>query len=133
MKRFILLAAILLSGCTLVDAYLMTKYDPNEYLLITQIRVSAQRFQKQCDNAMSSTGNAHAMSSLTDLFSSYSEQLPHNKESAQSAKTLHEIAQGLSDRYMKRESVSTTFCQIKFQSIEHMAQLIQNVSANRPR
>jgi hypothetical protein len=133
MKLLVALATVLLSGCTLVDAYLMTKFDSNEYLLITQIRVSAQRFEKQCDNAISSTGNATAMSNLTELFASYSEQLPHNKESAKSAKTLHEIAQGLSDRYMRREPVSTAFCKIKFQSIEHAAQLIQNVSANRPR
>jgi hypothetical protein len=133
MKRFILIAAVMLSGCSLVDAYLMTKFDSNEYLMITQIRVMAQRSQKQCDNAMTSTGNAHAVSNLTELFASYSQQLPHNKESAKSAQLLHEIAQGLDDRYMKHEPVSTAFCQIKFQSIEHAAQLIQNVSANRPR
>jgi hypothetical protein len=133
MKKFILSVVILLSGCTLVDSYLMTKYDANEYLLITQIRVSAQRFEKQCNNSSSSTGNAHAMSSLTELFASYTEQLPHNKEGAHSAKALNEIAQGLWERYNKREPVSTAFCQVKFQSIENMAQLIQNVSAKRPR
>jgi hypothetical protein len=133
MKKIILLAVILLSGCTLVNSYFMTKYDANEYLMITQIRVSAQRFQKQCDDAMSSTGNAHAISSLTELFASYSEQLPHNKEEAQAANALNEIAQGLWERYSKRETVSTTFCQIKFQNIEHSAQLIQSVSAKRPR
>lgn len=133
MKKIIISAVIFLSGCTLLDAYRLNKFDSNEYLLITQIRVMAHRFQTQCDSVLQSSINAQSINNMIELFAYYSEQQPHNQELTQSAKTLHEISQELQNRYDRSEPVGSAFCQLKFQSMEHMAQLIQNVSANRPR
>ena len=76
MKRLaIVVTALALNGCALWDAYFMTKYDPNEYLLVTEIRTDAQRYKKQCDNHLFAATNAVAISNKTDLFEKYSEQI----------------------------------------------------------
>ena len=48
MKRLLFLPLVtLLSSCALIDAYLMTKWDPNEYKAITDIRAEALLYKTQ--------------------------------------------------------------------------------------
>ena len=70
MKRLILLVPFL-AGCTLVDAYLMTKYDANEYKLAVEIRSDASRYKTECNDAMLSRANAQAIAQKTQLFEHY--------------------------------------------------------------
>ena len=45
MKKLIAIVSVaLLSGCAVLDAYLMT-YDANEYKIITEIRADAQNYK----------------------------------------------------------------------------------------
>jgi hypothetical protein len=134
--RRLLLAVILasgLSGCALIDAYLMAGFDPNEYQLITEIRVEAERSKAQCSDAIVSKINAQIVSSKTHLFERYSEEIPRNKNGLSAARSLNEIAQGLVIRYNGVQPVSTAFCKLKFESIESSAKLMQHVTGNRPR
>jgi hypothetical protein len=128
-----LILCIPLSGCMLVDAYLMTKYDPNEYKIITDIRAESQRFKNQCDNVIISKSNAQQLSEDTQLFSLYSEHIPRNKDMITASKDLQMIAQGLSDQYAKTDKVSPVFCKIKFDSVEKSAEKIQKVIGSKPR
>ena len=49
MRKLLLLAIVaLLPGCALYNAYMLTGFDPNEYLIITQIRTDAGLYKKQC-------------------------------------------------------------------------------------
>ena len=50
--RKILAAGLLvaLQGCAVIDAYLMTKYDPNEYQQIADIRTTAYLSKESCGN-----------------------------------------------------------------------------------
>lgn len=133
MKRIVLaLTCVLLSSCALLDAYLMAPYDANEYLQITEIRVMAGQYRQQCDNFQASAANAQDISRRTVMFERYSEYIPRNENGYKSARALNEIAQGLGTAYSKG-IVSSVFCRIKYNNIEHSAELIQRVTAGRPR
>jgi len=120
------------TGCAVLDAYFMAPYDANEYLLITQIRVDAGQYKKQCDNPILAPVNAQAMANRTELYERYQEQIPRNANGFKAAQALNEIAQGLNTAYIKG-SVSPVFCRLKYNNIEHSAELIQRVTAGRPR
>ena len=133
MKKLLLIPLLLLSGCTLLDAYLMTHYDPNEYKLITDIRAEAQLAKSQCDDPVLSKANAVKVANDTQLFVLYSEHVPRNDDVISASKDLHTIAQGLADQYAKFDKVSPGFCKIKFTSVETNANKMQATVAGRPR
>lgn len=130
-RLLIILAVILLPGCALWDAYMMTGFDANEYLIITEIRVDATHYKAQCASAVATT-NAVTMSYKTQLFETYSQGLPNNADVQHAAKSLNAIAQGLVDSY-GRGPVTPLFCKLKYGSIENSAAVMQVVIGNRPR
>ena len=135
MKRLsIIVVAVLLNGCALYDALMMTNFDSNEYLLITQIRVDAIQYKKQCGNHLFAAANAVNISNKTELFEKYSEQIPHNENGIKASQSLNEIAQGLATAYIDpKGEPSAVFCRLKYSSIENAAYVIQHVVGNRPR
>jgi hypothetical protein len=135
MKRLLIaLSVLVLNGCALYDAYMMTGYDSNEYRIITEIRTDAGIYKEQCDAAETSRMNAMALSYKTMLFQNYESQIPRNANGINASRELNKIAQGLRDRYNdKTTSVSPTFCRLKFTSIENSAETIQHVVGGRPR
>ena len=133
MKKLLLLPLMLLSGCTVIDAYLMTHYDPNEYKLITDICAEAQLAKAQCDDPAASKANAVKVANDTQLFVLYSEHVPRNEQVISASKDLHTIAQGLADQYAKFDKVSPGFCKIKFTSVESNADTMQTIIGKRPR
>ena len=130
-KLIIVLTALTLNGCAIYDALMMTNYDPNEYMLVTQIRTNAQVFKTQCDKP-DADRRAKRMAYQTRLFENYSEQIPNNENGKNAAEGLNEIAQGLHQAYVKG-TPSVTFCRLKYGSIENAAYVIQHVVGNRPR
>jgi hypothetical protein len=134
MKRLLIALGILaLNGCVAYDAYTLTTFDSNEYQLMAQIRVDARHFAQGCSNPIMSQPNAVAIANETELFVAYSEYLPHNADAVKAAIALNEIAQGLKNRYNEGSAVSPLFCKLKFNGIEHSADLIQRTLGNRPR
>jgi hypothetical protein len=132
MKRLALLLVPLLSSCAVYDAIMMTPFDPNEYRIITDIRVDAAYYKDGCANPLLAQTNAIAMSRKTELYAVYSEQIPNNDDSYKAATSLNEIAQGLARRY-DTPPVPVLFCKLKYNSIESSAKVIQHVIGNRPR
>lgn len=134
MKKLILLSLVaLLPGCALFDAYLMSKYDNNEYRQITEIRAEAQLYKTQCTNALLSTVNAEKLAYDTRVFALYVEHIPHNENVQKSAVELNKIAQGLVDQYQKSDKVSPVFCKIKFETVEKSADSMQKIIGAKPR
>jgi hypothetical protein len=134
MKRLlIVLSALALNSCAVYDAYMMTGFDGNEYQLITQIRVDAGKFKNQCEDLNVSIVNANTMAYETQMFESYSQYIPHNKDTYSASKSLNEIAQGLVTRYKQPNPVPAIFCKLKFTGIEHSAETMQTVIGKRPR
>jgi len=133
MKRvLIILSTLVFTGCAVLDAYLMAPYDANEYLQITEIRTNAIQYRRQCDNPVLAQVNAQAMANRTELYEKYQEQIPRNANGFKAAQALNEISQGLNTAYIKGP-VSPVFCKLKYNNIEHSAELIQRVTAGRPR
>ena len=132
MKRLIVLLLPLLSSCAVYDALTLTGFDPNEYRIITEIRVDANHYKDSCANPLIAQTNAVAIANKTDLFEIYSEQIPGNDDGYKAAKSLNEIAQGLARRY-DTPPVPTLFCKLKYSSIENSAKVIQHTLGNRPR
>ena len=132
MKRLIVLLLPLLSSFAVYDAITMTGFDPNEYRIITEIRVDANHYKDACANPLIAQTNAVAMAYKTDLFEIYSEQIPGNDDGYKAAKSLNEIAQGLTRRY-DIPPVPPLFCKLKYSSIESSAKVIQHTIGNRPR
>ena len=123
----------LLPGCAVVDAYLMTKYDPNEYKIVTDIRLVSEKAAVQCEDANASKVNANQLADKTRLFELYSQEIPRNKDNYAASHALNEIAQGLAKKYNDGEKVSPLFCKLKFEGIRNSADVIRHVLANRPR
>jgi hypothetical protein len=132
MKRLALLLVPLLSSCAVYDAVMMTGFDPNEYRIITEIRVDANHYRDACSNPLLAQANATAIAYKTDLFEAYSEQIPNNADGYKASKSLNEIAQGLAKRY-DTPPVPVLFCKLKYTSIESSARVIQHTLGNRPR
>jgi len=133
MKRIFLAAfALSLTSCAVWNAYFMAPYDANEYMLITEIRTNAAIYREQCANPVLAPVNAQAMANRTLLYERYEENIPRNENGLKAARALNEITQGLNTAYAKGP-VSPTFCKLKYNNIEHSAELIQRVTAGRPR
>jgi hypothetical protein len=128
------LIVLALNGCALYDAVMMTGFDNNEYLLITQIRVDAETYKAQCGNHLLVATNAVTIANKTNLFEKYSEQIPRNTNGIKASKSLNEIAQGLANAYADpKGEPSAIFCKLKYSSIENAATVIQHVVGSRPR
>jgi hypothetical protein len=132
MRRLLILLVGLLSGCAVYDAYMMTGFDGNEYQLIVQIRVDANKFSKQCKTDLAAA-NSQQIAYETTMFEVYSEQIPHNNNGYGASRSLNEIAQGLAARYNTGTPVPELFCKLKYGAIEHSAEVIQHVIGARPR
>jgi hypothetical protein len=131
MKKLLLLLVVVLPGCAVYDAVMMTSFDANEYRIVTEIRVDAGYYKTECGNTTAQS-NASAMARKTELFERYSEQIPHNQDSYDASRNLNEIAQGLLKRYAN-PPVPELFCKLKYGAIESSAKVIQHVLAQRPR
>ena len=133
-KPLIIMGLIaMLSGCAVVDAYLMTKYDPNEYKLITEIRSDSELAKRTCDDVNVSKMNAIIVANKTHLFELYSQEVTRNQNVIVASKELNEIAQALEARYSQTEPVSVAYCKLKFGNIENNAGTMQHIIGARPR
>jgi hypothetical protein len=132
MKRLVWLLLPVLSGCAVYDAIMLTGFDPNEYRIITEIRVDAAHYRDACTNPLLAQTNAQAMAYKTELFEAYSEHIPNNTDGYNASKSLNQIAQGLVKRY-DTPPVPALFCRLKYTSMETSARVIQYTIGNRPR
>lgn len=131
-KLLIAIAIYLLTGCTVIDAFLM-RYDPNEYQQINDIRTTAYFAKTTCDNPQEAKSQADIISGKTITFKNYVEYLPHNDKVIAASIDLDKMAQGLKDQYAKGAKVSPAFCKIKFQNIEKSAETMQKIIGDKPR
>lgn len=132
-KLFLVIVVSMLSGCAVIDAYLMTKYDPNEYMIITEIRTQSEMNKMACEDSSISKFNARMLEQRTRLMITYSEHIPRNDNVNKAAIELHSMTEGLYNQYQKTPEVSKAFCQIKFDTISRSAEKIQKIIGSKPR
>jgi len=133
MKKLLVASIILLlSGCAIIDAYKMARFDNNEYMLINTIRTQANLGAEKC-------GTPEVVSVVDNIWyktvelRNYAESIPNNKETVKMSQELAEIVKGLSIRYHSGQEVSLNYCTIKFSNIEKNSVIIQNVVGAKPR
>jgi hypothetical protein len=131
-KLLVVLAIWSLSGCALIDAYMMARFDNNEYMLINRVRTQANLGAAKCGKP-EVVEEVDSIWRTTVELKNYTQSIPRNEEATKMSAELAEIVKGLSDRYKGTESVSMMYCTTKFSSIERNAVTIQNVIGKKPR
>jgi len=128
MRKLIILASFLtLGGCSLFAI----RYDANEYRIISEIRAHAILAKENCNDKIASAKESEEIYKQIILFVTYTQYLPKNQNINNSAKELEKISLGLKNAY--HNEVSETFCKLKFENIENVAELIQQGAGGKPR
>ena len=137
-KILVVLALVSLQGCAAIQAtsiyrsVMMAKFDNNEYSQINTIRTISNLGAAKC-------GTPQVVPVVEDLYyksvelKNYSASIPHNEEATKMTGELAEIVKGLNTRYHEKDPVSTSYCTLKFGTIEKNAVTIQNVIGSKPR
>ena len=127
MKKLLLSLFVItqLSGCALWDIYNQTKYDTNEYALITEIRTLAQTSQG-CDAA--SVKQLYVKTLQLNNFSEYLNG--NNKKTVEMNTSLLNIVKELND---KPQPIAPMYCNAKLNIIAITAESIQKVTGTKPK
>lgn len=129
LKILLLSSVILLSGCSLLDAYLMAGYDNQEYSLINKIRTKAQLSLENCSDIDTTKGNILELKALGKEYQNFAQHIPRNEESYKMASEMTKLINDVK----VDQSTSTVFCKLKMQQVERNAEKIQKVLGSKPR
>jgi len=134
MKKIILAISIsLLSGCAVIDSYLMAKYDTNEYSAIATIRSQSEVAQAECDDRKRTEQNIDQVYKSSVFFKNFTQLRVRNEETAAIAYNIYLLSDQLKKHYEKNEAVSPTYCKLKFQQLEKGAITAQKTIGSKPR
>jgi hypothetical protein len=122
-----------LSGCALIDAYLMAKYDTTEYALVNRIKTQADLAVEDCKDAVKSKQNADNLYITAVELKNFATNIPRNEDTAKLAGNLVELTKQGKEQYAKNSNVSETFCKLKLQQIGRSAEVAQKVIGKKPR
>ena len=131
-KILIVLLVATLSGCAMLDAYNMAKFDSNEYQLAAKVRTIAEVAKADCSDASLMKGNANTLLIAATEFKNFTANIIHNEEALSMAKNLLLEVKGLQERY-KKEGVSEYYCTTKMTIIEQSATTVQTALGAKPR
>ena len=135
MKKLIasLIIVSSLSGCALIDAYLMAGYDTTEYALVNKIKTQAELSIDDCKDAVKSKQNADNLYVTAVELKNFATSIPRNEDTAKLAGNLVELTKQGKELYAKNSNVSETFCKLKLQQIGRSAEVAQKVIGKKPR
>lgn len=133
MKKILLSLTIMLSGCTAIDAYLMAKYDTNEYALVNDIRAKSFVSVSDCKQYDVTVNNLKQIYLDSNRFLGFTQNIPRNEEATRMAEKLFTLTKGAKEYYETHDKVSEIFCKSKLQQINKSAEEIQAVLARKPR
>ena len=124
---------VLLSGCTLLDAYFMAKYDTNEYFIVNDIKTKAQVAEENCGNHILVVTQVNDLYIKTLEFKNFTSHIPRNKDTDNMSTKLLTLTKDTKDYFNKAEKISPIFCKAKLQQIVKSADTIQHVLGSKPR
>ena len=135
MKKLILIAtaSMFLSGCALIDAYLMAGYDTTEYALINRIKTQSELYVEDCKDVSKSKQNADNLYATAVELKNFSANIPRNEETTKLATNLVELTKQGKYLYVKNTNVSETFCKLKLQQIGRSSEVAQKVIGRKPK
>ncbi len=124
---------VLLSGCTLLDAYFMAKYDTNEYFIVNDIKTKAQVAEENCGNHILVVTQVNELYIKALEFKNFTTHIPRNKDTDNMSTKLLTLTKDTKDYFNKAEKISPIFCKAKLQQIVKSADTIQHVIGSKPR
>ena len=134
MKKLLPLTfVVLLSGCTLLDAYFMAKYDTTEYALVNEIKTKAQVAEENCGNHILVVTQVNELYIKSLEFKNFTLHIPRNKDADNMSTKLLTLTKDTRDYFNKAEKISPIFCKAKLQQIVKSADTIQHVIGSKPR
>ena len=137
MNRLKLLIAssvvVTLSGCSLIDAYLMANYDNNEYGLVNKVRTISEISVEDCKDYDKTKLNISKIYGYSVELKNFSQHIPDNPEAAKLGNNLVELSKQLKEHYAKNSNVSEAFCKLKLQQISRSSEVAQKVIGRKPR
>ena len=134
MKKLLPLAfVVLLSGCTLLDAYFMAKYDTTEYALVNEIKTKAQVAEENCNNQLLVTSQVNELYIKSLEFKNFTLHIPRNKDADNMSTKLLILTKDTKEYFNKAEKISPIFCKAKLQQVIKSADTIQHVIGSKPR
>jgi hypothetical protein len=133
MRILLCMFVLFLSGCSMINRFIIAPFDSNEYALVNRVKTYAITSKQYCNDGQQITTIAKTINLTTIELKNYSEHLPNNTQTYQPVVLLQKMAQDLDDRYSKNTTVSKTYCELKLQSIFEAADTIQKTIAKRPR
>ncbi len=134
MKKLLLLSfVVLLSGCTVFDAYFMAKYDTNEYFIVNDIKTKAQVAEENCGNQLLVVTQVNELYIKALEFKNFTMHIPRNKDTDNMSTKLLALTKDTRDYFNKAEKISPIFCKAKLQQVVKSADTIQHVLGSKPR
>jgi hypothetical protein len=134
MKKLIPLTfVVLLSGCTLLDAYFMAKYDTNEYFIVNDIKTKAQVAEENCGNHILVVTQVNELYIKSLEFKNFTLHIPRNRDADNMSTKLLTLTKDTKEYFNKAEKISPIFCKAKLQQIVKSADTIQHVIGSKPR
>ena len=133
MKRLLLVCAIFaLSGCAVIDAYFMAKYDTNEYALINDIKTKAKVAEENCANNLLVTTQINELYIKSLEFKNFATHIPRNEDSIKLSNKLLILTKDAKDQFNK-SAVSNFYCKAKLEQIVKSADTMQQAIGKKPR
>jgi hypothetical protein len=133
MKRLLLVCVIFaLSGCAVIDAYFMAKYDTNEYALINDIKTKAQVAEENCANNLLVTTQVNELYIKSLEFKNFATHIPRNEDSVKLSNKLLILTKDAKDQFNK-SAVSNFYCKAKLEQIVKSADTMQQAIGKKPR
>jgi hypothetical protein len=133
MKRLLLVCVIFaLSGCAVIDAYFMAKYDTNEYALINDIKTKAQVAEENCANNLLVTTQVNELYIKSLEFKNFATHIPRNEDSIKLSNKLLILTKDAKDQFNK-SAVSNFYCKAKLEQIVKSADTMQQAIGKKPR
>ena len=122
-----------LSGCALIDAYFMAKYDTTEYALVNDIKTKAQIAEENCGNHILVVTQVNELYIKSLEFKNFTTHIPRNKDADNMSTKLLTLTKDTRDYFNKAEKISPIFCKAKLQQVVKSADTIQHVLGSKPR
>lgn len=126
-----------LSGCAIVDRFMIAPFDSNEYAMVNKIRTVAMQTKPKCGTEniapFAVLDYVNEMHDTALLLKNYSQYLPKNEQSIKPINLTYQMIDELKTRYQKETKVSKTYCELKIQSIMDATESIQQAIGKRPR
>ena len=132
-KILIVIFAFSLSGCALLDAYFMAKYDTNEYFIVNDIKTKAQVAEENCSNSTLVVTQVNELYIKSLEFKNFTMHIPRNKDTDNMSTKLLTLTKDTKDYFNKAEKISPIFCKAKLQQVIKSADTIQHILGSKPR